>query len=218
MPRPDSETEHTTIPSTTPARSQPQSDLATDNQRHTDEPAAVDHGSAGDTTTETSTAIPPNPPLAVDLAISGAPPTSGTKACTQEDKPLKRKHFQPSKAQMLQCVSSHTLPSHCHVVMFMCCTHRGLAEREWACDNEYGTKSDFGDHFKNLSDEQREVRETRAVTNLLTSHCRDSKSGLQLGPQRGRRPQFRPSQCFQFQECADMLCLQRPRSTRKPRD
>jgi hypothetical protein len=113
MPSTSSETEQTPIPPATPTRSQPQSEPVVDTncRRREDEPAAIEHGPAGDTTAGTASPIPPNSPSTADAVVSGLPaPKPGTKTSTQAKPSPKRKRFVPSKVMTIRCVSLQHFP------------------------------------------------------------------------------------------------------------
>ncbi|KAF9643303.1 hypothetical protein BDM02DRAFT_3273117 [Thelephora ganbajun] len=107
-------------------------------------------GSTPESPTTVAVNVSSHPPAPTPdaTAVPGASPTKPGEddANVRAKKLPKRKRFRPSQAK----------------------NARGVSEREWACANPYGTKAQFEEYFKNLSDERCQEPEQQAEGQRLT--------------------------------------------------
>ena len=91
---------------------------------------------------------PSDLPTAIPGETTG--PKEGCISRRAAKKPPKVKRFSPSRAKTLRYASHHFSST---VLIIL----RGKAERKWSQENPSGTKAQFVDYFKKLSEEQLQV-------------------------------------------------------------
>ena len=172
MPPPISVLPTNPVPTPTPGATNPISD-------HDDPQNDLAAVSASGPMTESPATVTMTPAPAPDvIAAPATKPTQGEDSIAK--KPSKGKHFRPSKAKTARCVST-TPPFIPALTIF-----RGVSEREWSVANPGGTRAQFMEYFKELSDKQCQVRETGATTNDARS-ANITPQELEANPKAGEK-------------------------------
>jgi len=134
---------------------QPPNNLTANNHNLQDESASA--GASGSTAeSPTPAVIPPHSPADAAPGVNLTELGEDTSVPAKKAHVGKRRGFRPSQAKTFLCVPQHFSP------LLVLTALSGASEREWCLANPCGTRTEFKDYFKSLSDKQPQVRGTTA--------------------------------------------------------